>query len=952
MTDWKRKLLAFLHDPPSKALDIKTHGERSAVAMRQAGFSEDEIIRDYAKADHAAAAADRLPFPSSQASGLSCAFDGVRNCFHHPLGARQAGSALVMPFHAEFASMELGVEGEQSVQPAISDFGTLPPQEHWRARFFAHWRLWPKHATEKDYRLALLPADTRIPDHTIWTHMQVVSALAGCMRGEDAGSVLQPAFLKLQLGPVQEFIAAARSIRDLWSGSYLLSWLMAAGLRALAAETGPDAVIFPSLRGQPLFDLHWRDELWSRVKIGGRSVWDSLNWQNRDLLTPNLPNVFLAVVPADQAAELGRKVADAITSEWRRIAEAVWQRCEKAGLTADEAGITALERRVRFDAQVARFLSVAWQATPWPASLQQALDLAGAFHNDTPVCQARDRIQALVEMATRQMPVDHRDRRFYTNDSKTKLNNIGLGWSAILAFNGWALDAVRQTRDFPAANASGWQTGTFNNKDALTGRDEAVAGGDEWSKRARAANEFWPALFKKDDWVSASTLVKRVWHRAYLANEWGLDTGPRGFPMPNTRGVAGHMAESDCGDDETSEDALASEKYFAVLAFDGDEIGKWISGEKAPSFSSQLANYDDGSGNPSGALEYFTRNSDPDAKGQLTDRFAGFLKAQRPLSPSYHLQFSEALSNFALLCARRVVEGFHGRLIYAGGDDVVALLPADTALACAEALRAAFTGREVRALGGETRFHTPAPGFLCRAGTTDQQKRAIPFLVPGPAADCSVGIAIAHFKSPLQDVVREALGAEKRAKKQLGRSAVAVTLFKRSGETIEWGCQWESGGLELYGALSRALEADQLSAKFPYRLAELLSPYNTEATPLAKAAGTMSGVEDFPLREVCLREFHHVLGRQRGARFPSEPVERAEFLNQLTEKLSGFLQQLAGKTAGEQVQALIGLCQTVAFANRTRSEAAGLESADATSASAAPILVPAAESATINPESA
>jgi hypothetical protein len=36
--------------------------------------------------------------------------------------------------------------------------------------------------------------------------------------------------LKLQIGPVQDFIAQARSTRDLWSGSYLLSWLMAAGL--------------------------------------------------------------------------------------------------------------------------------------------------------------------------------------------------------------------------------------------------------------------------------------------------------------------------------------------------------------------------------------------------------------------------------------------------------------------------------------------------------------------------------------------------------------------------------------------------------------------------------------------------------------------------------------------------------------------------------------------------
>lgn len=35
-TDWKRKLAAYLHDPPSKALDIRTRGERSDAAFSQA----------------------------------------------------------------------------------------------------------------------------------------------------------------------------------------------------------------------------------------------------------------------------------------------------------------------------------------------------------------------------------------------------------------------------------------------------------------------------------------------------------------------------------------------------------------------------------------------------------------------------------------------------------------------------------------------------------------------------------------------------------------------------------------------------------------------------------------------------------------------------------------------------------------------------------------------------
>lgn len=956
MTDWKRKLAAFLHDPPSKALDIATHGERSDSAFRAAGFTEESDIGEYFKlADYTGAAADRLPFPNSQASGLRCAFDGIRNAFLHPLD----GSRL--PFHAEFKSAEQGFEGEASVQPVLTaeSLAALSDDNlRWRARFFTHWRLWPKHAIEKDYRLGLLPADTRIPDHSIWTHMQVVSALDGCI-GSD--KVWQPAFLKFQLGPVQDFIAAARSVRDLWSGSYLLSWLMAAGMKVLSAEVGPDAIVFPSLRGQPLFDLHWRKELWDKVKIGDQTVWQSLAWQNRDLLTPNLPNVFLAVVAADHAADLGRKVADAIQAEWKRIAGAVWAECEKAGLTPDEGGISAEDRKIRFDAQIARFLSVSWQATSWPKELEDALKLADGFDSEMPIRKARERVQAVVEMATERMPFDHRDWRYYTDESKTTLNNVGLGWSVILAFNSWALDAVRQTRDFTAANAGGWQSGTFNNKDALTGRDEAVAGGDEWSRRSNTAAGFWPALFKKGDWLCASTLVKRVWHRAYLETEWKLDTRSKAFPMPNTRGIAGHEPEEDCRDDETAEDATPSEKYFAVLAFDGDEIGKWVSGEKTPSFSSQLADYKDGSNvQRLGSKPYFEK-----------PEFKDFLKAQRPLSPSYHLQFSEALSNFALLCARPIVEAFDGRLIYAGGDDVVALLPSDTALACAEGLRLAFAGSQrvkeflqQHALPLRQRHECeqqrnpkaalvpyyqklategclldcPAPGFVRRLDQVDQQDHPIPFLVPGPAADASVGIAIAHFKSPLQDVVRAAQLAEKRAKdrKKLGRSAVAITLFKRSGETIEWGCKWDGGGLGLYRAIADALDAGQLSAKFPHRIAELLSAYVTDTTSLVKEAETVQSVTDFRADDVIRQEFKHTLGRQRGPAFASDKDTREELLGSLNRALEAYLDSLKGRTGEEQLRALIGLCQTVAFAHRTRDNdspsAASASSVVATSA--------------------
>jgi len=920
---WKAKLAAYLHDPPSKALDIATHGERADAAFRQAGFIDTEVGKYFDYADETAATADRLPFPSSRLAALRCAFDGIRNAFRHPL------NGTPFPFHEEFTTVETAFEGENTTQPALTDssLANLPNDTaRWRARFFAHWRLWPRHAMQKDYRLAFLPADTRIPDHSIWTHMQVVSALAGCV-GPD--KVWHPAFLKFQLGPVQEFIAAARSIRDLWSGSYLLSWLMAAGLKKLSELVGPDAVIFPNLREQPLFDLHWREDLWSKVSISGqRSVWESLQWELRDLLTPNLPNVFLAVVPDAHAAELAQAVCNAIQDEWKRISDAVWNACEQAGLTADEGGFTAAQRKARFDTQVERFLSLSWQVTPWPSSLEAALKLADGFASEMPIQQARARVQAIVDMAEKQMPMEHRDPRFYTDATKTKLNNLGLGWSVILAFNSWQLDAVRQTRAFPAANTGGWQVGTFNNKDALTGREEAVAGGRTWTDRAEKAGAPWATLFKHDDWLGAPTLIKRVWHYAYLAAEpWNLKTDPANFPMPNTRGIAIHEPEREIEEEEQS---IEKERYFAVLTLDGDEIGKWVSGEKTPKLETQLADYKDVfEGQRRGVKQYFEQ-----------PEFKNFLQTQRPLYPSYHLQFSEALSNFALLCARPIVEAFDGRLIYAGGDDVLALLPADTALACAQALRMAFQGdpkiketlhrhaaelrdRHLRKQARDLEaspppyyqklaaerclLHGEHKGFLQRLDRVDQQNQPIPFLVPGPAADCSVGIAIAHYTHPLQDVIQEARAAQKHAKKQLGRSALAVTLIKRSGETIQWGCNWDSGGLEAYLLMSQALQDKIISARFPYRLIELTSKYiNHTASPKDNTHQTDFFDEQVAIK-VLEKEISFVAERQRGPKYDPAKVQ------EICEAILQFLNHGSLKTPCQKIAALIGLCQTVAF---------------------------------------
>ena len=90
--NWKQKLLSYLHDPPSKALDIPSHMEKAKKTMLQAGFNLDEINDYNRKADFTASAADRLPFPDPRSSGMKCKFDGINNAFHHPLGDIEGGS--------------------------------------------------------------------------------------------------------------------------------------------------------------------------------------------------------------------------------------------------------------------------------------------------------------------------------------------------------------------------------------------------------------------------------------------------------------------------------------------------------------------------------------------------------------------------------------------------------------------------------------------------------------------------------------------------------------------------------------------------------------------------------------------------------------------------------------------------------------------------------------------
>jgi CRISPR-associated protein Cmr2 len=208
--------------------------------------------------------------------------------------------------------------------------------------------------------------------------------------------------------------------------------------------------------------------------------------------------------------------------------------------------------------------------------------------------------------------------------------------------------------------------------------------------------------------------------------------------------------------------------YYAVLFMDGDQMGKWLSGthEDLPKFAEILH---------------------PQVREQLKGQsnWQTVLQTQRLMSPSLHAAISEALANFALNAVPFVVEELHaGRLVYAGGDDVLALLPLVDVLPAARKLRALFSG-EAKRFDNDILVE-----FMSKQWTGWIEWEGRKLLTMGNRATASIGIVVAHRLHPLRDVLRQGREAEEDAKELYERNAICVRWLKRSGEQVQMGAKF------------------------------------------------------------------------------------------------------------------------------------------------------------------
>lgn len=256
--------------------------------------------------------------------------------------------------------------------------------------------------------------------------------------------------------------------------------------------------------------------------------------------------------------------------------------------------------------------------------------------------------------------------------------------------------------------------------------------------------------------------------------------------------------------------------YYAILYFDGDDMGKWLIGEHAPAIDRIL--------HPQAIKALLTLGAQQPTQAEDALHLYHALKnLRRPMGPALHRAISRALRNFALEVAKMVVEDhFRGRLVYAGGDELLALLPLDDALPAAWALRRLWAGEALSAP-----YMVSLTGFIEKIIPNGAHR----LLTLMGGATASAGVVYAHYQFPMSLAIETAYTTvDGEAKETLGRDACGITIFKRSGEKIVTGARWRYGALatvEVLDALRHAIDPARgmLSRRFIYQLRELRSSF-------------------------------------------------------------------------------------------------------------------------------
>jgi CRISPR-associated protein Cmr2 len=891
---WQAKIWGLLHDSPLKPLQRSKRGDGpwdALVAMK--GWKEftkspTGQFTWIKQADLIASASDRA------AIGSLPAWSNIN--YENGLEIRHLLSGETLRFELPTSSKlhdwrklagERGI-GEERKHINEVILGTIP--EYIRdcgdqqQVFWWLWRCLPealsRHADVTAPNLSLIPAETRIPDCSIWSHNSMVSALAGSLMGYEGSWDSRPYVVTFTFTPVQEVVKASRKMQDFWAGSWILHYLSACICWAWAEEYGPDSLIYPSLYAQPLID-HWlltkKYPEWQREKLVEPPA-------TRQLLTAGFPNVLVIVLPENKvksATDLARRLLTGESSEtsspWLDLAEqikkevfgtapiapSVWEEWLKAqwqiywtalplGVKGEDLTRPTVERYEVWQCQQNEFSGL--------SSEQIFSKSEGIF----------------VKQKVDKMPGDAGEDKF--------LNvNVGSWWAPIFDQTRNSLNAVK--------NARAWSLPTaFGSRSTISGISSAVriASGNDWSSY-EDLQRFWKqpwGVFDGREQLNATEVVKRGL-RKVLPSLLGIDGEELDATYPDlTAGVAGYLKFHDHHNDDShlnyfhkvcqeiyrqlrmeesviptkpekwgipwidkNEDEnlrrfhsrflnarwLAEEietpqteelkkqrgenknpavsaqigeqlleirtryrdviqlvlqsryssgtpaDWYVLASGDGDDMGKWLKGTKMKPYRRYV---------PSG----FPRQEPPTEEKEALE---SFLDQPKRMGPATHAALSRALLDFSNQLVPYLTEQrYAGRLIYSGGDDVLAYTNLWEWDQWLWDVRECFRGSEDPC----DEFDNAGDYWLWKKeakGEPPENVSSRPLFTMGGNASISFGIVIAHHSVPLAIALENLWDAENEGAKKhqspdgASKDAVQVRVLYGNGNVLQSTAKFE-----------------------------------------------------------------------------------------------------------------------------------------------------------------
>jgi CRISPR-associated protein Cmr2 len=532
--------------------------------------------------------------------------------------------------------------------------------------------------------------------------------------------------LHFSLGPVQGFIGQARRTRDLWAGSFLLSWLAGHAIKAVLDADGE--ISFPSVGSKQTPS----DPLLAAI-LGTPLDSDP---------TPcigSLPNRFKARVPGSFDP---KQVETSVRKAWRKVADAIWDKYVQA-VSPQDRNTEAIWQR-----QICGFWEINWVIGPDPGDITDS------------------------------------------------------AW----------LDARKNWRVPGSLKPEGGDHCTVMH-------DLQELSGYIRSHEQQQQKHFWKALRKQtrsrldlrpDERLCAIALIKRLYPKiAKQAIGWSIDV--RNWPS------TAYMAAAHWIENTWASDSKQCEEY-AELVQQTFEQGAYAEGEtKLTCLEGVDRRFKGIDGN---AFHIAALKNKLVTFLKEEDQRAGLIESLRNLqyrtqekknigpTPFYALllmdgdrlgkllrehsntAISRALADFTKR-APEVVKQHNGVAVYAGGDDLLALLPLEDALPAATGLNEVY-GQAFDSVDiSDSAFDKTTPTI---SGT----------------------IVYAHYRWPLRGVLTEAHHLlDKIAKEGNGRASLAVSVLQSSGKNVEWVAAWDSSAPE---NLCELAEAHRKEPHFSTRL--------------------------------------------------------------------------------------------------------------------------------------